>query len=132
MIQIDLDKRKWTEVMDGQWKLYPIKPVVSQYNDLILDMCTTLFTIQVTRAELDDFQLGRAIPSCVLEAHPLVKPIPRLLHVITLIGVKPPYNQLIIILQPSHSYLRRGTIAVFSTSIVHVSFFVPSFSCGIN
>jgi hypothetical protein len=30
MIQIDIDKRKWTEVMDGQWKIYPIKPAVSQ------------------------------------------------------------------------------------------------------
>ena len=29
MIQVDIEKRKWTEVMDGQWKIYPIKQVVS-------------------------------------------------------------------------------------------------------
>ena len=50
--------------------------------------------IQVTKAELDDFKTGLGIPNCVLEAHPLVEPIPRLLHEITLNGVKPPYNKL--------------------------------------
>ena len=73
-------------------------------------MCITLFTIQVTKAEIDDLKLGRAIPSCVLEARPLVEPVPRLLHEITLIGVKSPYNKLT--LRLSHSYLRRGTIAM--------------------
>jgi hypothetical protein len=58
-------------------------------------MCTALFIIiiQVTEAELDDFKTGLEIPNCVLEAHPLVKPIPRLLYEITLNGVKPPYNK---------------------------------------
>ena len=64
-------------------------------NGLILDVCTTLFTIiQVTRAELDDFKLGRAIPSCILEARPLREDCNYLLHEITLTGVKPPYNEL--------------------------------------
>ena len=64
-------------------------------NGLILDVCTTLFTvIQVTRAEIDDFKLGKAIPSCILEARPLHKDFNQLLHQITLTGVKPPFNEL--------------------------------------
>ena len=50
--------------------------------------------IQVTKAELDDFKTGLGIPNCVLEAHPLVEPVPRLLHEITMNGVKPPYDKL--------------------------------------
>ena len=58
-----------------------------------IDMHCSL-PIQVTKAELDDFKTGLGIPNCVLEAHPLVEPIPRLLHEITLNGVKQPYNKL--------------------------------------
>jgi hypothetical protein len=47
----------------------------------------------LTKAELDDFELGRAIPNCVLEARPLCEEFPELLHEITLIGVKSPYNE---------------------------------------
>jgi hypothetical protein len=67
-------------------------------------MCTALFIIiiQVTEAELDDFKTGLEIPNCVLEAHPLVKPIPRLLHEITMNGVKPPYNELTLRLPLTH------------------------------
>ena len=50
--------------------------------------------IKVTKAELDDFKTGLRIPNCVLEVHPLIEPIPRLLHEITMKGVKPPYNKL--------------------------------------
>ena len=63
--------------------------------------------IQVTKAELDDFKTGLRIPNCMLEAHPLVEPIPRLLHEITLNGVKPPYNELT--LRLSHRPSRKGT-----------------------
>jgi hypothetical protein len=100
--------------MDGQWEIYPIKPVVRQHNSVpfmnnqIL-MCCALFTVQVTKAELDDFKTGRGIPNCVLEVRPLVKPIPRLLHEITLNGVKPPYNELI--LRLSHTPSGKGISA---------------------
>ena len=30
VIQVDLDKGKWTKVMDGQWEIHPKKSVVSQ------------------------------------------------------------------------------------------------------
>jgi hypothetical protein len=47
----------------------------------------------LTKAELNDFELGKKIPNCVLEARPLCKDIPELLLQITLIGVKFPYNE---------------------------------------
>ena len=60
----------------------------------------------MTKAELDDFKTGQGIPNCVLEAHPLVEPFPRLLHEITLGGVKPPYNELT--LRLSHTPSRKS------------------------
>ena len=48
----------------------------------------------MTKAELDDFKLGRGIPNCVLDARPLSGDFPELLYGITLSGVKPPYNEL--------------------------------------
>ena len=48
----------------------------------------------MTKAELDDFKLGRGIPNCVLEARPIGGDCPELLHEITLNGVKPPYNEI--------------------------------------
>ena len=81
--------------MDSQWEIYPIKAVVSQYRPINgqIHWCAFL-PIQITKAELDDFKIGLGIPNCVLEAHPLVEPIPRLLHEITMNGVKAPYNKL--------------------------------------
>jgi hypothetical protein len=83
-------------------------------------MCTALFIIiiQVTEAELDDFKAGLEIPNCVLEAHPLVKPIPRLLHEITLNGVKPPYNELTLRLPLTTS--RKGKFIVKYIIVYHI------------
>ena len=45
VIRIDLDKGKWTKVMDGQWEIHPKKSAVSQKhakipcNSLIHNMC---------------------------------------------------------------------------------------------
>ncbi len=86
--------------MDGQWKIYPIKSAVSQQPSwhciiyLIFDNSVVYFPFQLTKAELDDFKLGRAIPNCVLEARPLCEDFHQLLYEITMIGVKPPYNEL--------------------------------------
>ena len=30
IIEVNLDEAKWTTVMDGQWKIQPAKPTVSQ------------------------------------------------------------------------------------------------------
>ena len=48
----------------------------------------------MTKAELNDFKVGRAIPNCVLEACPLREDSNQLLHEITLTGIKSPYNKL--------------------------------------
>ena len=53
-----------------------------------------LVLLQLTKAELNDFKLGRAIPNCVLEARPLHEECDQLLHEITLTGIKSPYNEL--------------------------------------
>ena len=46
----------------------------------------------MTKAELDDFKTGKGIPNCVLEARALVGDSPRLLHEITVNGIKSPHN----------------------------------------
>jgi hypothetical protein len=68
------------------------------------------FAFQLTKVELDDFQLGRGIPNCVLEARPICEEASvELLHKITLIGIKPPYNELTLRLYVS-TPPRRGKI----------------------
>ena len=62
----------------------------------------------MTKAELDDFKLGRGIPNCVLEARPLCEDFPQLLHEITLSGVKSPYNELTLRLSDTSMPSRRG------------------------
>ena len=46
----------------------------------------------MTKKELDDFRTGKGIPNCVLEARALVEDSPRLLHQITVNGIKSPHN----------------------------------------
>ena len=48
----------------------------------------------MTKAELDDFQTGRGIPSCMLDTRSVDEATPQLLHEITLSGVEPPHNEL--------------------------------------
>ena len=48
----------------------------------------------MTKAELDDFQTGRGIPSCMLDTRSVDEAAPQLLHEITLSGVEPPHNEL--------------------------------------
>ena len=31
VIEIGLERAKWTKVMDNHWEIYPVKPVVSQH-----------------------------------------------------------------------------------------------------
>ena len=65
----------------------------------------------MTKAELNDFKLGRAIPNCVLEARQLHEDFNQLLHEITLTGIKSPYNELTLRLynsMPSNFSSRRG------------------------
>lgn len=59
--------------------------------DMIIDDA-----LQVTKAELDDFKPGRQIPYCSLQAHPLHERFPHLLYNLSLAGIKPPYNSLIL------------------------------------
>ena len=60
----------------------------------------------MTKAELDDFKLGRRIPNCVIEARPLCDNFPQFLHEIILNGIKPPHHELVLSYMPS----RRGKI----------------------
>ena len=55
----------------------------------------------MTKAELDDFKAGRGIPACVLEARPLCENFPQLLYKITLKGIKPPHDKLVLSYMPS-------------------------------
>ena len=48
----------------------------------------------MTKAELDDFKIGKGIPNCVLEARPLCDDFPELSHEITFNGIKPPHHKL--------------------------------------
>ena len=48
----------------------------------------------MTKAELDDFKIGKGIPNCVLEARPLCEDFSELSHKITLNGIKPPHHKL--------------------------------------
>ena len=50
----------------------------------------------MTKTELDDYKMGKGIPNCELEARPLSKNFPELLHQITLKGIKPPHHELIL------------------------------------
>jgi hypothetical protein len=62
----------------------------------------------VTKAELDDFEPGRGLPSCVLEARPLCEDFPQLLHQIIINGIKPPHHKVIISYMPSR--ISRGIV----------------------
>ena len=55
----------------------------------------------MTKAELDNFKPGRGLPNCVLEARPLRKDFPQLLHQITLNGIKPPHHKVVLSYLPS-------------------------------
>ena len=63
----------------------------------------------MTRKELDDFKLGKGIPNCVLKARHLCEGFPDLLHQITLNGIKPPHNELVLSYMPS---INRGLYTV--------------------
>ena len=55
----------------------------------------------MTEIELEDFQPGRGIPKCVLEARPLCDNFPQLLHKIKMNGIRPPHDELILSYRPS-------------------------------
>ena len=50
----------------------------------------------MTKEELDDFKTGRGIPACVVEARSSRETFPELLHEITLKGIKPPQDKLVL------------------------------------
>ena len=50
--------------------------------------------------ELDELGKDKGIPNCVLEARPLCENFPQLLHTITLCGVKPPNNEVVLSYMP--------------------------------
>jgi hypothetical protein len=100
-------------MVSGKYTQLNLRSVrIIQINGQIFDVLCSLCCnyIQVTKAELDDFKIGKGIPNCVLEARPLVEPIPRLLCEITLNGVKPPYNELTLRLPVTPS--RKGKFQV--------------------
>ena len=55
----------------------------------------------MTKAELDDFEPGRGLPSCVLEARPLCENFPQLLHQVILKGIQSPHHKVILSYMPS-------------------------------
>ena len=60
----------------------------------------------MTKVELDDIKPSRGTPYCALklEAITLREPFPQLLYAVTLHGVKPPYNSLILSYKPVRPY----------------------------
>ena len=75
----------------------------------------------MTKAELDDFQPGRAIPNCVLEARPLREDVHQLLHEITLIGVKSPYHEVTLRLYDSMPPRRGKLLSMHSAELARLS-----------
>ena len=71
----------------------------------------------MTKAALDDFEPGRGLPNCVIEARPLCEDFPQLLHQIILSGIKPPHHKVILSYMPSRTY--RGAVYHAYTKIGH-------------
>ena len=70
-------------------------------------MSVITFALQVTKVELDDYKLGLEIPACMLQARPLRENVPQLLYMITLKGIKPPHDELVLSYMPSSD---KGTV----------------------
>ena len=78
----------------------------------------------MTKAELDDFEPGRGLPSCVLEARPLCENFPQLLHQVILKGIKSPHHKVILSYMPSRGkrYSQSFKMALLYLFVMHTDY----------